>query len=74
MYKRISENDIMALSAPITDDEIKMAIFAIGSDKAPGPDGFNAFFFKENWEVVGNDVVDAVQYFFRCSYLPRQWN
>ena len=33
---------------PISDDEIRNAMFLIGNDKAPGSDGFSAKFFKKS--------------------------
>lgn len=33
----LSEDDNQTLIKPVEDDEIRNAIFAIGSDKAPGP-------------------------------------
>lgn len=32
-------------------------------EKSPGPDGFNASFYKANWDVVGPDICTTVQYF-----------
>ncbi|KAK3229962.1 hypothetical protein Dsin_001843 [Dipteronia sinensis] len=43
-------------------------------DKAPGPDGFNAYFFKITWDIVGKDVIDAVQEFFRSGLLLKELN
>ncbi|XP_031247702.1 uncharacterized protein LOC116105416 [Pistacia vera] len=37
---RISADMISALIAPITDDEIRIAVFSIPNDKALGPDGY----------------------------------
>ena len=34
-----------------------------GSEKAPGPDGFNFKFFKRYWNIIGKEVVEAVQFF-----------
>ncbi|KAL2932635.1 LINE-1 reverse transcriptase-like protein [Bienertia sinuspersici] len=36
-----------------TAQDVKEAIFSMDGDKAPGPDGFGASFFKENWNIVG---------------------
>ena len=29
------------------------------SDKAPGPDGFTGIFFKECWDIIKVDVLEA---------------
>jgi hypothetical protein len=42
--------------------------------KAPGPDGFSGIFFKHYWEIVGSQVVTAVQSFFREGWLLSQMN
>nr|GEV05064.1 hypothetical protein [Tanacetum cinerariifolium] len=39
------------------------AIRGCGSDKAPGPDGFNFKFIKKFWEVIKADLVKAVNWF-----------
>ncbi|KAK1299943.1 putative ribonuclease H protein [Acorus calamus] len=44
------------------------------SNSAPGPDGFNAFFFQHCWEIVGDDVVNAVKEFFTSGRLLKQFN
>ncbi|XP_056685457.1 uncharacterized protein [Spinacia oleracea] len=48
------------LSAPYTAEEVKEALFSIKGDKAPGPDGFGSHFYRDEWQVVGVDVTDAV--------------
>jgi hypothetical protein len=44
--------------------EIKAVVFSLNKDGAPGPDGFGAFFFQHYWDIVKNDVVNAVLQFF----------
>lgn len=70
----LTPEDCTNLIKPISDSEIKEAIFSMGDDKAPGPDGYSAAFFKRNWELVGHLVQDAVQEFFRFGRLLKQWN
>lgn len=48
---------------------IKEALFSIGDDKASGPDGFPALFFKKAWEIVAEDVVVAIYHFFQVSKM-----
>ncbi|GKF16686.1 sodium/hydrogen exchanger 6, partial [Tanacetum coccineum] len=40
----------------VTDDEIKSVMFSMGDDRALGPDGFTAAFFKKAWDVVTTPV------------------
>ncbi|KAJ9536677.1 hypothetical protein OSB04_un000150 [Centaurea solstitialis] len=59
---------------PITDEEIKMAMFSIGNDKAPGSDGFTSKFFKAAWDIVGTDVSVVVHNFFYRGHIAKQLN
>lgn len=46
----------------------------MGPLKAPGSDGFPGLFFQSYWDVVGNDIFEAVQSFFQEGILLREWN
>lgn len=54
--------------------EIKNAVFAMNKDGAPGPDGFGAFFYQTYWEVIKNDVTNAVLEFFTSNWISPNWN
>lgn len=58
----------------VTEREIKEAMFSMGDDKSPGPDGFSAAFFKESWSIVGGDIIKAVQEFFMNGKLLKELN
>ncbi|GJY01145.1 hypothetical protein Tco_0359297 [Tanacetum coccineum] len=58
----------------ITPKEVKDAIFLMGNDKAPGPDGFAAAFFKEAWDIIAEDVTKAIQEFFVNGCLLKELN
>lgn len=51
----ISESSSALLSAPVSKDDIKITLFGIGNDKAPGPDGYTSLFFKSAQSVIGDD-------------------
>lgn len=55
--------DAIRLEAPMTPEEIKAAVWACGSDRAPGPDGFTFKFIKTFWGTIGDDVIKFVQHF-----------
>ena len=54
--------------------EIKDTVFALPKNKALGPDGFTTEFFCSAWNVVGQDLVLAVQDFFINPSMLRQLN
>ncbi|GJS10956.1 protein LAZ1 [Tanacetum coccineum] len=58
----------------VTNEEIKSAMFDIGDEKAPGPDGFTSVFFKKGWSVVGDDICNAVRDFFSNGQLLKEIN
>jgi hypothetical protein len=67
----ISEDSKAVAAAPITNDDIKTALFSIADNKAPGPDGYNALFFKKSWDIIKDDFTAAIRYFFSHNKLPR---
>nr|XP_043630001.1 uncharacterized protein LOC122601300 [Erigeron canadensis] len=58
----------------VSDEEIKISIFSMGDDKAPGPDGFTVVYFKKAWNIIGDDVIKAVKNFFSAGTLLKEVN
>ncbi|KAI0522856.1 hypothetical protein KFK09_005241 [Dendrobium nobile] len=59
-----------SLSSNVLDEEIKNAVFSGSSNSAPGPDGFNFFFYKSAWHIIGPYVCKAIKSFFLKCYMP----
>ncbi|XP_022019374.1 uncharacterized protein LOC110944750 [Helianthus annuus] len=72
--KRLRSDDSNHMVRPITNEEVKMAMFSIGNDKAPGPDGYTAAFYKHAWQIIGPDVSKAIMDFFSYGKLLRELN
>ncbi|GJT46976.1 sodium/hydrogen exchanger 6 [Tanacetum coccineum] len=58
----------------ITNDKIKKVMLSIGDNRALGPDGYSSAFFKKGWDIIGNDVCDAVRDFFTNGRLLKETN
>lgn len=52
--------EIGYLSAEVSCEEIRHAVFDLGAFKAPGPDGIQAFFYHEMLPVIGDSVCEMV--------------
>lgn len=57
----LTENDRSALMNPVSKEEVWGALNSMKPFKAPGPDGFQAVFFKQYWDIVGDDVWKMVK-------------
>ncbi|XP_024962715.1 uncharacterized protein LOC112502927 [Cynara cardunculus var. scolymus] len=68
----LSLSESLHLIRPISDMEIKDALFDIGNDKAPRPDGFSSKFFKAAWSVVGKVLTFSLG--FIILSILELWN
>ena len=48
----------------VSDEEIRKAVFDMKPLKAPGPDGFQPYFFQTQWSVVGGDLCRFIKEVF----------
>lgn len=66
----VSREDNSMLEELVSLKEVKAAVFGLGGEKAPGPDGFQAFFFQSFWEVLGEELLAVVEESrSRCFFL-----
>lgn len=64
----------IAFTRRFSPTEIKSALFDIDPTKAPGAYGMTAGFYQQYWNVVGSDVVNAVQSFFQNDHILKSLN
>lgn len=72
--RRISEADNDILVSPFSMEEISEALGECGSDKSPGPDGFNFKFFKEFWPLIKDDFFKLMSEFHTNGRLVKGLN
>jgi len=58
---------------PITEDEIKKAVFSSSPHKAPGPDGLPAIVWQQLWPVLKQKITNLFQRSINAGKLPQQW-
>ncbi|KAG6491484.1 uncharacterized protein LOC122004793 [Zingiber officinale] len=67
----VSTEDNLMLEGLPSAEEVKQVVWCMCQDSAAGPDGFSVAFYRACWEIVGEDVLQAVLDFFRGAELPR---
>ncbi|XP_074277773.1 uncharacterized protein LOC141601396 [Silene latifolia] len=72
--KVVSSEHARGMVKQVTADEIREALFSIPVEKAPGPDGYSAGFFRDAYDIIGGDVINAAKEFFTTGKLLQQVN
>ncbi|GJZ00480.1 RNA-directed DNA polymerase, eukaryota, reverse transcriptase zinc-binding domain protein [Tanacetum coccineum] len=58
-HTRLDEVHARDMVRIISRQEVKDALFSMGNEKSPGPDGYTTAFFKESWDIIADDLFDA---------------
>ncbi|KAE8682317.1 Polynucleotide adenylyltransferase family protein isoform 4 [Hibiscus syriacus] len=69
-FRRLSEEQRLALEKPFSEEEVWRAIADSDSNKAPGPDGLNLGFFKKFWSSLKEDIM----LFFKDFFEGKEWD
>ena len=67
----ITAAQALDLQVPFSNDDIFKTLKTMAKNKCPGPDGFTVEFYLASWSIVGDDVCNAILYFFNTLHLPR---
>ena len=58
----------------MTDEEIKIGLWSMKVNKAPGPDGLHVGFFQLFWPTVGESVIQEVKHIFTSRKMLEYLN
>lgn len=70
----ISNEENFLLTIIPEEEEIKEAIFSMNPSSSTGPDGYDGTFYQRCWDIIKEDVVAYVQYFFNGGNLTKFFN
>ncbi|GLT41441.1 hypothetical protein SLA2020_155070 [Shorea laevis] len=71
---RLDEQQVLSVISPVNEDDVRRAIMSMDPFKAPGSDGFQAYFYQNNWEVVGPSICNFVKQAFQTGCFDEQLN
>lgn len=70
----VTPNMNHALLQPYSLDEVKRALFQMHPSKSPGLDGMSPFYFQKYWDIVGDDIREAVLSILSSSHMMKKMN
>ena len=73
-YPSLSIAELDKLARGFMRCEIKKALFDMHPYKAPGPNGFQAFFYQKYWDLTGNKLTHVALEVLDGKPLPRDLN
>ena len=68
---KIDEDDREMLNQSFSKAEIAKCIKTFNKNKTPGIDGLPIEFYCENWEIIGNDFMEVVNYITRHKIMSK---
>ncbi|RVW99862.1 Transposon TX1 uncharacterized 149 kDa protein [Vitis vinifera] len=57
-----------------TEEEVRMAVFQLNKEKAPGPDGFTIAVYQECWDVIKEDLMRVFLEFHTNGVINQSTN
>lgn len=67
----MTESDNLRLLQPCTMDEVKRAVELLDQDSAAGADGYTGRFYRSCWDIICEDLLQAVHEFMAGVPIPR---
>ena len=72
--KLVTNEDNQLLVRAPSFKEIKQTVFSMNEHSTPGPDGSGGYFYKSFWDIIGQNVIEAVIEFFTTGKIFRNLN
>ncbi|XP_026443850.1 uncharacterized protein LOC113344004 [Papaver somniferum] len=73
-HESISATESAFMDAILSLEEVKEAVFDLGADYAPGPDGFSGSFYRHCWKIISKDLYNAIANCWSMRKIPNGIN
>ncbi|XP_073118526.1 uncharacterized protein [Henckelia pumila] len=70
----IDKADNFSMLAPISEKEVFDSVCSLHEDSAAGPDGFSAGFYRKCWDIIKEDLTEAIRDCWARAPLPRSFS
>ncbi|XP_068484992.1 uncharacterized protein [Phaseolus vulgaris] len=70
-FKTLTMMDNEGLVAGFTEKEIKDAVWQCEGSKSPGPNGFNFNFIRKSWDLIKEELMEAMVLFHANGNIPK---
>ncbi|XP_026396973.1 uncharacterized protein LOC113291686 [Papaver somniferum] len=67
----ISSEDSQRMDEIPSMEEMKDDVFVLAADSAPGPDGFSGCFYRHCWDVIQQDLYNAITFYCQEKIIPQ---
>ena len=71
LERSLDPEQALFCDGPLTVAKCRAALFGMARRKSPGCDGFPAEFYMKFWDILGDDLVDVLNFCFSSGYLTR---
>lgn len=74
VQQKVTADHNAVLLRPFTEDEVRVTLFSMFPDKAPGPDGMTPGFYQHFWGNIGEDISGFILQFLHSASFPPALN
>ncbi|XP_026420077.1 uncharacterized protein LOC113316058 [Papaver somniferum] len=73
-HESISPEESLEMDAILDAEEIRKVVWDLGADSASGPDGFSGCFYRQCWDVIQEDLIQAITYCWTVKNISNGLN
>ncbi|XP_026396073.1 uncharacterized protein LOC113290706 [Papaver somniferum] len=73
-HETITPEESLEMDVIPSQEEIKSAVWDLGADSAPGPNGYSGCFYRHCWDVIHEALIQDIIYCWNLKHIPNGTN